>query len=164
MKSIIKSAVVVIFSSIITLSVGSALAMGFAKQDSSRFDYIFNQLRLTESERALVLDIMQEQRKAHMSNVCADPQAWTENMKNLSEEERASFKQQMRSDHLAAISSQIETVISVSQTEKLIEYLEAHGPKQRMHKKGPKMNSGMSGKKGDKLARMCEKLATADQG
>ena len=89
---------------------------------TDRFDYIFTQLNLTDTQRAEVLDIMTtqmaERREQHREQRDSDAERPT-----------AEERQALRDAARTALTDELGTVLQADQVEGLITYLEAHQPR-----------------------------------
>ncbi|PTY37546.1 hypothetical protein BGP77_13685 [Saccharospirillum sp. MSK14-1] len=120
----------------LTASASGAFAWGGndrGQDPSERFNYIFTELNLTEDQAEDVLDVMRtfrdDQRQAMQAR--RDSGAG-----RPSAEEFADLRAQAHT----ALSDQLGTVLSATQVEELMTYLEFHGPMMgggRHHGRGP---------------------------
>ncbi len=119
-KTLITTAVVIALAG----SAGAVYAHDAMNQSrlTERFDYIFTQLNLTETQRTEVVDIMttqmaelREQHREQRANGAERP----------TPEEREALRAEIRT----ALADELGTVLQGDQVEGLITYLEAHLPK-----------------------------------
>lgn len=119
-KTLIATAVVIALAS----SAGAVFAHDAMNQGRivERFDYIFTQLNLTETQRTEVVEIMTTQmaelREQHREQRASDAERPTP-------EEREALRAAAR----IALTDELGTVLQADQVEGLITYLEAHLPK-----------------------------------
>lgn len=130
----------------LTLAVASGLVLakdGEREQNSGeRFEYIFNQLELTETQRTDVLDVMQSYSETSREEM----KARMEEFRSSSDERpsRDEMRAQMetyRAEQLVGLADQLNLVLSPEDTAELIEYLEAHMPK-GMGQRGERSGEG----------------------
>jgi len=123
-------------NSIVASSLALASSAGFVYADDElnrewaeeRFDYIFTELALTDSERAATLDILQAQMGEMREQRRAMHDAGAE---RPTPEQREA----LRTPAYATLSDQLETVLQEDQIKGLITYLSAHQPRGRMDKR-----------------------------
>lgn len=130
-KTLIATAVVIALAG----SAGTVYAQGAMNQSRivERFDYIFTQLNLTDTQRTEVVEIittqMAERREQHREQRASDAERPTP------EEHEA-----LRTAARTALTDELGTVLQADQVEGLITYLEAHLPK-----RGKGMHGGHRG-------------------
>ncbi|MFG1495806.1 hypothetical protein ABMA57_04160 [Saccharospirillum sp. HFRX-1] len=110
----------------VALTAGASSALAWGGNDrqpdpAERFGYIFNELNLSDDQAEEVLDVMRNFRDDQRQAMQARRDSGAG---RPSEEEFAELRAQART----ALSDQLGTVLSATQVEDLMTYLEFHGP------------------------------------
>lgn len=111
---------------VVALAAGSTGALAWGNSDrgdrdpSQRFEYIFNQLDLTEAQSTEVIEVMESFRDAQRD---ARQERRESGEERPSEEEREAMKEQAQQQ----LADELGTVLQPTQVEDLMEYLEFHG-------------------------------------
>lgn len=92
-----------------------------ASRAAERFDYIFTQLNLDDTQRQATIDVMLAQTMSK-----EDRKAQRETLKDLDQDARQAQMALLKTQRLQALADELNQVLSPNQTAEFIEYLEAH--------------------------------------
>lgn len=131
----------------LVLTAGFTFAKGSGDEQrdpSQRFEYIFTQLDISETDQAQVIEVMEGVMEMQRDAMWAVKQDLRDREERPTKEEMQSIRETQKASMLQQMTDQLNTVLSPEVTEEFVEYLEAHSHMAMHGKRG-----GKGGFKGD---------------